>query len=428
MTIEITIEKLIYGGEGLAHDGGATIFVPFVLPAERVRAESIERKKKFIRARAEGIVSPAAGRVAPRCPHFGVCGGCHYQHMSYATQLRYKAEILRETLRRVGGIQWAGEIRTHGSPEWRYRNRAQWKVRPAGEGAAKVEIGYFQAGSTALCGATECAILSEPLHAALLALRKTAGAGSLPKELREIEAFAAPRNDPHDARLLLTASFSSFPSRAAEFAERCRSIVPGVKSIVFHDPAHDRMELFGPGFIEYSAGEASYRVGHFSFFQVNDFLAGGLAREVAEGEGGALALDLFAGVGLFSLPLARKFDRVIAVESNPAAARDLEYNAHGHGAIEARTADAERFLVKFREKPDLIVVDPPRSGLAPRILERLAHIAPARITYASCEPPTLARDLRKLVPAGYEIAEVQLFDLFPQTFHMETLVRLRRQS
>jgi 23S rRNA (uracil1939-C5)-methyltransferase len=189
------------------------------------------------------------------------------------------------------------------------------------------------------------------------------------------------------------------------------------------------MELFGPGFIDYKAGSRAYRVGHFSFFQVNRFLVEELAREVGEGEeNGRMALDLFAGVGLFSLPLAERFERVIAVESNPAAARDLESNARGNRAIEVRAAEVERFLEKFKETPDLVVLDPPREGVSRPALERLARLAPARVTYVSCEPPTLARDLVVLHEAGYEISAIHLFDLFPQTFHMEAVVRLHRRT
>ncbi len=127
--MDITIEKLIYGGEGLGHHNGSTVFVPFVLPAERVSAEPVEQKKKFVRARVERVLDPSPERVVPRCPHFGVCGGCDYQHTPYESQLRYKTEILRETLGRIGRIEWPGEIVEHASPPWGYRNRAQWKVR-----------------------------------------------------------------------------------------------------------------------------------------------------------------------------------------------------------------------------------------------------------------------------------------------------------
>ncbi len=422
--MDLKIEKLIYGGEGLAHHNGSTVFVPFVLPAERVAASTIEQKKKFVRARVDEVLEPSPERTQARCPHFGACGGCDYQHIPYQAQLKYKTEILRETLRRLGRIEWTGEIAAHASPPWGYRNRAQWKVR-ALEGAddkTKLSIGYFRANSTALCAVEDCTIVSPLLLKTLLGLREALAAGELPRELREIEAFA----DAEDSKLLLTATFAGFPSRAEEAAEKIKRIVPEIESLLFHDPSHERMELDGPGFITYNTG-AAYRVGHFSFFQVNKFLVEDLVREVVEcEESGKLALDLFAGVGLFSVPLAKRFERVISVESNPASARDLEVNTAGKGAIEVRNSDVERYLEKCKDKPDLVILDPPRAGMENSALSRLVRIAPARITYVSCEPPTLARDLAVLRGGGYEISEVHLVDLFPQTFHMEAIVRLRR--
>jgi 23S rRNA (uracil1939-C5)-methyltransferase len=427
--MELTIEKLIYGGEGLAHHDGSTVFVPFVLPAERVSAAAIEQKKKFVRARVERILEPSADRAAPRCPHFGVCGGCDYQHIPYDAQLRYKIEILRETLRRIGRVDWPKEIVAHASPPWGYRNRAQWKIRPvengAGSSGAEAGIGYFRANSTALCEVEDCAILSPLLLKALLALRAALAENALPSELREIEAFAGA----NDSKLLLTATFAGFPPRAAELVKTIRKILPETSSLLLHDPGSERMELDGPGFIESEAAGSIFRVGHFSFFQVNRFLCDELAREVAEREEpGGRALDLFAGVGLFSVPLAKRFEHVLAVESNPAAARDLEANARGARALEVRTVGVERFLEKHKGGAGLVVLDPPRTGLSPGALKQLIRLAPARITYVSCEPPTLARDLAALVNAGYQIAGVHLFDLFPQTFHMETVVRLRKRS
>ena len=446
--MDVTIEKLVYGGDGLAHHEGSTVFVPFVLPAERVEVTAVEQKKKFVRARVEKMLAPSPERALPPCPHFGVCGGCHYQHIPYAAQLAYKTEILRETLRRLGRIEWAGEIAAHASPPWGYRNRAQWKIRPAPESVAeaetgatgassksapKLQIGYFRANSTALCAVEDCQILSPLLLKTLLALRAALASGVLPRELREIEAFSNEGADAdapsENSKLLLTATFAGFPSRIAEHAETIRRIVPEAASLLLHDPSHDRMELFGPGFIETEVSGASYRVGHFSFFQVNRFLAADLLRAaVPAEESGRLALDLFAGVGLFSVPLAAQFERVIAVESNPAAARDLETNVRGRGTIEVRAADVERFLERTKERPDLVVLDPPRAGLEPGSVARLARLQPPRITYVSCEPPTLSRDLAAFKEAGYDCAGIQLFDLFPQTFHMEAVVRLRRRE
>lgn len=440
----VTIKKWIYGGEGLAHHEGSTVFVPFVLPGEQADAVAVEQKKKFVRARLGKVLTASPDRVSPPCPHFGICGGCDYQHAPYEAQLKYKTEILRETLRRLGRIDWPGEITAHASPPWAYRNRAQWKVRPlkntssderqsdngaagseVSKSEAKLEIGYFRANSTALCAVEHCDIVSPLLLKTFLSLRQAIAAGVFPRTLREVEAFA----NADDSRLLLTATFAGFPSRAAELAEKIRAAVPEMESLLFFDPSRERMELFGPGFLEYEACGSKYRVGHFSFFQVNRFLAEDLAREVCDREeNGRLALDLFAGVGLFSIPLARRFERVVAVESNPAATRDLEANARAGGSIEVRTTDVPRFLERYKEKPCLIVLDPPRAGLEPDAIRRLARIGSPRITYVSCDPPTLSRDLLGLREAGYDISEVHLFDLFPQTFHMEAVVRLKRRQ
>ena len=234
--------------------------------------------------------------------------------------------------------------------------------------------------------------------------------------------------------MLLTATFAGFPPRAQELATDLHRVLPELESLLFHDPTRERMELDGPGYIESEAAGATYRVGHFSFFQVNRFLIDELVREVAEGEKeGRLALDLFAGVGLFSVALAKRFARVVAVESNPAAARDLEANSSGRAAtsgrsIEVRAADVEQFLSKLKEKPELVLLDPPRAGLTPEIINYLARLSPPRITYVSCDPPTLARDLAALASSGYEISRVHLFDLFPQTFHVEAVIGLRRRA
>jgi len=436
---DIRIEKLIYGGDGLAHHDGATVFVRFVLPEERVVAEVVEQKKKFIRAQLDAVVEPSPTRVVAQCPHFAVCGGCHYQHIPYDAQLRYKTEILRETLRRIGRVEWPGEIRVHSAQPWGCRNRAQWKVRPFAENGAaaggdpRLGIGYYGANSTTLVPVNDCPILSPAPIKALLSLRDALAAGALPRTLREIEVFASPEAPAAKAKLLLTATFAGLPARATEIGAKIRAAVPDIESLLLHDPARERMELDGPGFIEYETPVAKYRVGHFSFFQVNDFLVGPLQEQVTQSSAAGvgregLALDLYAGVGLFAVPLARHFDRVVAVESNPAAARDLASNVRGQGAIEVRTADVEEFLANYKAQPDLVVLDPPRAGLAPGVVHRLLRLSPRRIKYLSCEPPTLARDLRLFLDAGYRIAEIRLFDLFPQTFHIETLARLEKGS
>lgn len=424
--MNVKIEKLVYGGEGLAHSEGQTVFVPFVLPGEVVAVRPTERKKKFVRGQLQHIITPAAERMVAECPHFAACGGCHYQHIPYGQQLEVKQQILRETLSRLGRVKWESEIHAHASPEFGYRNRAQWKLRQLGDRSA---MGYFRSSSTALLPVERCPIVSPRLEAALAVLRQLLAGGRLPGTLREVEAFV----DERDEKLLLNASCTEFEGSPAALAETLRETLGDVESILLHESSRDRFELFGPGHITYRAAGAEFRVGHLSFFQVNRHLVDEMTLTVTEQATGASVLDLFAGVGLFSAPLARGCEKLAAVESNEAAVRDLQTNLAPAGAkAQAVCADAERYLAGVTEPPDVVVLDPPRAGVAPAALQQLLRLGPARIVYLSCDPATLARDLGGLTgaatgsPGEYQIREMHLFDVFPQTYHIETLVTLQR--
>ena len=427
--IEVRIEKLVYGGEGLGRHEGHTVFAPFVLPGETVTVEPLEKHKKFIRGRVTSISIPSPERVAAECPHFGTCGGCNYQHMPYQAQLRYKAEILRETLARLGKIVWEGAISTHGSPPYGYRNRAQWKIAPDADG--QPAVGYFEAGSRRLCPAQVCPILSPRLREALGVLSRLTAARALPADLREVEVFA----DDADEKLLLNLSFEELDGPIEAVTGPLRAELAGAESFLIHIRRGDRFELAGPGFLTYGVAAHRYRVGHLSFFQVNRFLLPELVEIVLGDARGRLALDLFAGVGLFTLPLAHRFERVIGVEANAATVRDLERNLQASGAASpaARHSDVNAFLGRWRDTPDFVLLDPPRAGVPAASLQRLAKLGPAVIAYLSCDPATLARDLTTLVgtkdkPGTYEISTVHLVDMFPQSYHLEALLRLTRRA
>lgn len=429
--MEVRIEKLVYGGEGLAHHDGHTVFVPLVLPGELVRIESSARKKKFIRGRLERVVEPSQERVAAPCPHFGRCGGCQYQHIPYEAQLRYKAEILRETLGRIGRIQWTGDIKTHGSPPFGYRNRAQWKLRTNPSGSTGgAGIGYFEMGSTTLCAVSECSILSPRLADTLERLRRLVSQSTILAAVDEIEAFS----DSGDEKIILNLSAERLADSPESLVAALRNTLLHVDSILVQDRRADKFHLTGPGFLTYAAGGNSYRVGHLSFFQINRFLMEPLIEAVVGPARGQLALDLYAGVGLFSVALTKQYGRVIGVESNPAAAKDLEVNLKASGGVSpsARNVTVEGFLSRWHEKPDLVILDPPRAGVETEALAHLKKLAPPRIHYVSCDPATLGRDLAQLTGTDdatpYEIDGINLFDIFPQTYHMEVLVRLRRRA
>src|SRR5712692_1522903 len=429
--LRLSIEKLVYGGEGLAHTEGNTVFVPYVLPGEEVRAATKSRKKNLLWAELLEVTSPAKERGTPKCPHFQKCGGCHYQHISPSEQLRLKKEILRETLSRLGGILWEGPIAEHTAEPYAYRNRAQWGVRSGMPRA----LGYFLPESSVIVPIDECPVLSPRLAHTFAQLQEMARSGSLPTGIQEIEAFA----DAADEKIALNVAFEKFPKPAAELASAFRGNLQQIESLLLLDQRKNHFELTGPGFLTHEASGYKYRVGHLSFFQVNRFLIEDLLKTVTANAHGALALDLYSGVGFFTLPLAKSFQRVVSVDANLAATRDLYANAEIAGVtITSHNEHAEEFLEKTKDKPDFVILDPPRAGLGAETAEKLAELGANEIVYLSCDPSTLARDLAVLTGSPrkpkeitrpgirYEITEMHLFDLFPQTFHIETLVRLRR--
>jgi 23S rRNA (uracil1939-C5)-methyltransferase len=429
--LRLSIEKLVYGGDGLAHAEGNTVFVPYVLPGEEVRAAAKSKKKKLIWAELLEVTSAAKERGKAKCAHFQKCGGCHYQHISAAEQLRLKKEILRETLSRLGGISWDGAIAEHSAEPYGYRNRAQWAVRSGMPRA----LGYYLPESSVIVPIDECPVLSPRLTHAFLQLQEMARGGTLPEGILEIEAFA----DSADETIALNVAFEKFTKPAAELAASFRGALPKLESLLLLDQKKDRFELTGPGYLHHQAGGYTYRVSHLSFFQVNRFLIEDLLKTVTSSARGTLALDMYSGVGFFTLPLAKAFEKVVSVDANLAATRDLYANAETAGvSITSHNEHAEDFLKKTTEKPDFVVLDPPRAGLGAQPAEKLAELGAAEIVYLSCDPSTLARDLAVLTSSPrkskeiigpkirYEIAEMHLFDLFPQTFHIETLVRLRR--
>jgi 23S rRNA (uracil1939-C5)-methyltransferase len=280
----------------------------------------------------------------------------------------------------------------------------------------------------------ECPVLSPLLARTFGQLQELARSNRLPEQMLEIEAFA----DSADEKISLNVAFERFPKPAKELAAAFREALPQLESLLLAEESKDRFELTGPGYLFQEAGGFRYRVSHLSFFQVNRFLVEDLLQTVIAGAKGETALDLYAGVGFFTLPLTRAFTRVVSVDANLAATRDLHVNAESAGVtVISHNEHAEEFLRKTAEKADFVVLDPPRSGLGAEVSAKLAELGAAEIAYLSCDPSTLARDLAVLTGSKksgdvasastrYEIIDMHLFDLFPQTYHIETLVRLRR--
>jgi 23S rRNA (uracil1939-C5)-methyltransferase len=418
MKFELTPSKLIYGGEALGYHRGRTVLVPRVLPGERAEVEEVRTAKGVVHARPLRILEAAPQRIEAPCPYFGRCGGCHYQHLDPQVQSSAKLEILRDTLRRLGKIDWRVEITVHSGPPWNYRNQAQIKVaRQSGGG---VDLGFFEPQSHHVYPIDRCLLLSPRLNAVLAELRRPEWAPGL-ENLNEIELFAEAR----DEEVMITLRGQAGGAATEALGRELLRDIKGVACVALEWGGGFRT-LGQPAF-HYAVAGISYRVSPGSFFQVSRFLTPDLVAAVTGEEHGELALDLFAGVGLFSLPLARRFTRVLAAEANSSAAADLEANAEAHSLANLRVAGETSydFLRRFAQaEPGLVVMDPPRSGVDSGSLELLAALRPRKIHYLSCSPPTLARDLRFLLGCGYQLQSVELFDLFPQTYHLETLARL----
>jgi 23S rRNA (uracil1939-C5)-methyltransferase len=392
----VDIEKLVYGGEGLGRIDGQVVLAPFVLPGERVEITAERVKAGLLRGSHPRILAASEARVPPRCEYFGVCGGCHYQHATYELQLEQKQSILRETLQRLGGIGYEDSIKTISGEPWFYRNRIQLHF-------VEGESGFHRAGTHEICAIDHCYISSPVLVDVIEKLAYAAKHPQWPPFLRSLEVFT------NQSAVQLNIVDSARPV-SSRFFDFCGTFLPSLS----RSP------------LQYDAAGCVFRISRGSFFQVNRFLIDSLVEEVVHDYTGSYAVDLFSGVGLFSLPLSARFKQVDAVERGASGFRDLEANAVAHNAlIRAHKQAAEDFLRALDRVPELIIADPPRAGLGRDLTSELTRILPANIALVSCDPSTLARDLKTL-SAKYKIRRLTMMDLFPQTYHFEAVVHLER--
>lgn len=422
--MQLRIEKLIYGGDGLArlpadeHGKGKAVFMPFVLADETVEAGIVEQKPGFARARAETIVNRSPHRVEAGCPYFRQCGGCQYQHIDYAHQVATKAGILRENLHRIAKIELETELVTHASPPWNYRNRTRLKVQ-------ENSVGYYRFNSHQLQLVEQCPISSPLINRAIAALTAQKAA-EWQKFIREIELFA----DSDDSKLLVEVDAPEIRDGGVVAKELHDLLLEIAGVVVFRTDVRSRerkqIASSGDTHLQYRIENDEYRVSAGAFFQVNRHQIGTLVELATQGLSGEQALDLYAGVGLFSTVLSKSFAQVTAVEPSPTAHTDLLYNSSSN--VKAVRATTEQFLkdAGARLRPNLVVVDPPRSGLGEMVVRKLAGMEAGKIVYVSCDPATLSRDLAGLLKAGYRVQQAHVVDLFPQTYHIESVFQLTR--
>ncbi|HTV14101.1 MAG TPA: 23S rRNA (uracil(1939)-C(5))-methyltransferase RlmD [Acidobacteriaceae bacterium] len=428
--MKLRIEKMIYGGAALARAEGKAVFVPFALPGETVEARVSEEKRGYATAEIEAVTEASAERVPATCRYFGACGGCQYQHANYAAQVEMKRAILRETLERAR-IREIPEIAAVTSEPFGYRNRLRLHVQ-----RDPFALCYKRRNSNVNLPVKECPIAAPVLQRAMAKLHGEGEGSGLAEWARSIELFTNEdesallvalwtERDAGDAKRALTATWPKLRGLLPEVAGA------GAFSVERRPRASRLLASVGEESLRYRVGEHVYRVSLGSFFQASRFALESLVQLAVGGEGGGRAWDLYAGVGLFSVPLAEKFNEVTAVEVAASSVRDLRENLRGVGQ-EHRSlvvaAEASAFLQRAVEQreaaPDLVVVDPPRDGLGAGVTSLLGKLRPPRITYVSCDPSTLSRDLAALLESGYRLGTVHLVDLFPQTFHLETVAHL----
>lgn len=397
--MEVTIERILPGGLGLAHAEGQTVMVALAATGDRLRVRVDRVKGNVSFAEIEEILTPSPLRIEPPCPYFGRCGGCDFQQMNYQAQLDAKVEIVKDCLRRLARIENIPDFKITAAPNpWHYRSRAQWQYD-----AVRQKVGYFESGSRRVCDVAECAVLAPELQKTLESLRSRMQDGSLPEEARDFRAVIA------DEGVSIAP-----PVDGARVANITRSI----------------------------HGEA-YRLNAESFFQANDSLLPELIDAALGEASGETALELYCGVGLFTLPLARRFKHVVGVESDTAAAKFARENLAQAGLTNAEIAirdvgvwldDVKRHdlsrlsessATALQSAPDFLLLDPPRTGAESRVVAGVLGLKPQQISYVSCDPATLARDLKKLIAGGYSLTSVRAFDMFPQTHHVETVAHLQ---
>jgi 23S rRNA (uracil1939-C5)-methyltransferase len=416
---ELTLTGLAYGGDALGRVAPAegqpelVVFVPFAIPGERVRVRIVEQRRGFARAELLEVLEASPQRVQPRCKHFGVCGGCHYQHMPYELQLKAKADILRDQFRRIGHIDNPPVYAPIACPEpWNYRNQVQFHLADDGR------LGYVahsaspptsKAAHRSIFPITECHLPEPAINSLWPQMQFDADTG--------IERVAVRQGIEDELLVALESESADLPELEME---------AGIS--VVHLYEEDRAVMAGSNFLTMSVLGRNFQVSAASFFQVNTVMAEKMVEHVLQlasstpsQAGPSTVIDIYCGAGLFSAFLAPRCSRLIGIESSASACEDFSVNLDEFDNVELYEDAAENVLPVLDVKPDLILLDPPRTGVVPAALDAIVRLSSPTIIYVSCDPATLARDAARLIKGGYHLRSSTPIDLFPQTYHIESI-------
>lgn len=410
--ITVRLDNMAHGGEAMGRHEGQPIFVPLGIPGELVRVVVDEKRRRFWRGHITEVLEPSPERVRPPCKYLGLCGGCQWQHIDYAAQLRWKQRLVADQLRRLGGqgdaLTSAHVNAVLGMDEpWAYRNHIQLVADE--EGA----LGFQALRSHDVVAIDTCWI-THPMIDDLW--------GAL-----DIEGWRAERvvlragTETGEGLVVIEGDDDDPPEVVIDAPVSC-----------LYRGRDGRMEvLAGDGHYHERLGGRTFRISAPSFFQVNTAQAERLvevARDYLALKGGEMLLDVYSGVGTFALTIGRDAGRVVAVEGAPSAVADLRANLVPDEAVTVIEGRAEEVLPGLALRADAVVVDPPRAGCAPEVLRAIAAAGAGRVVYVSCDVATLARDVARLAELGYALRAVQPVDMFPQTSHVETVARLERAT
>jgi len=401
MEHEIVLEKLTYGGDAMGRlPDGRAVFVPFGLPNERVRLQLVEEKRGFARAELIEILEPSAERIQPRCKHFSICGGCHYQNLSYEKQLIAKTGVLRDQLQRIGKIENPQvNVMIASSEQWNYRNHMQFHL------TKDARIGFVNSRGNTVIPISECHLPEDGINNFWPELQFESNTG--------MERISL-RSGTDDELMLI------FESDSPETPELEVEADISVVHIFDEHP----VVIAGQGHLLLNVMGKDFRVSAGSFFQANTRIAGKMVEYLLAKLAVApssILLDVYCGVGLFSKFFAAKCSRIIGVESSASACEDFSFNLDEFDNVELYEGLAEEVIPHLETKPDIILVDPPRAGLEKEVIDGIVKMSPRVIAYVSCDPSTLARDAARLIHGGYRLVEVTPFDMFPQTYHIESI-------
>jgi 23S rRNA (uracil1939-C5)-methyltransferase len=406
---DVRVDRLAYGGDAVGRlADGRVVFVPYAIPGELVRVKLLQDKARYARGELAEVIEPAVGRVAPLCKHFGTCGGCHYQHMSYPAQLEAKAVILKEQLERIGGFHELPEIAIRPSPApWNYRNSVQFHLTHEGQ------LGYQTARSNQPFAIQECHLPEAVLNDLWPHIEVEPMAG--------LERISLRAGVDEDLMLILECS-ARLP---VDFS------IEGLPLSVVQMSASDRTVLAGSDHILMEISGRQFKVSAGSFFQVNALQAAemvGYLLEYLPITATQTVVDAYCGVGLFSAFLAAKVKRLVGIEISPEACEDYAANLDEFDNVELYEAPVEDVLGSTDFHADCLVLDPPRAGLGMKTVQGVLAQGAWHLAYVSCDPATLARDAKQLAEGGYKLDRVTLFDMFPQTYHVETIALMSQTT